>query len=109
VTFSAGEELCYNLQAQKRAVLIGETTRGGAHPTDSFPLSDTLEITVPTARSINPITGTNWEGVGVKPDVEVPAEEAFLLAYEKALDHIIGTTGSASVKQEAQLTRSGLV
>ena len=65
VTFSGGEELCYNLQAQQRAVLIGQTTRGGAHPTDSFPITDTFEITVPTARSINPVTGTNWEGVGV--------------------------------------------
>ncbi|WP_203914465.1 S41 family peptidase [Rhizocola hellebori] len=109
MTFSAGEELCYNLQAQKRAVLIGETTRGGAHPTDSFPLSDTLEITVPTARSINPVTGTNWEGVGVKPDIEVPSEEAFLIAYQTALDHIVETSQSASIREEAQLTRSGLV
>jgi C-terminal processing protease CtpA/Prc len=109
MTFSGGEELCYNLQAQGRAVLIGETTRGGAHPTDGFPITDTLEITVPTARSINPVTGTNWEGVGVKPDVEVPAEEAFALAYRKALDHVVDTTESASIRQEAQTTRSGLV
>ncbi len=108
-TFSAGEEFCYNLQAQKRAVLIGETTRGGAHPTESFPITETLEITVPNARSINPVTATNWEGVGVKPDLEVPAEEAFLLAYQTALDHVIETTQSASVKEEAQMTRSGLV
>jgi C-terminal processing protease CtpA/Prc len=109
MTFSGGEELCYNLQAQGRAVLIGETTRGGAHPTDGFPITDTLEITVPTARSINPVTGTNWEGVGVKPDIEVPAEEAFALAYRKALDHVVDTTESAAIRQEAQATRSGLV
>lgn len=107
-TFSAGEELCYNLQAQKRAVLIGQTTRGGAHPTDSFPLSDTVEITVPVARSVNPITGTNWEGVGVKPDIEVPEEEAFTLAYTKALRDVIAASATPAIVQEAQESLSGL-
>jgi C-terminal processing protease CtpA/Prc len=101
-TFSAGEELCYNLQAQKRAVLIGQTTRGGAHPTDSFPLSETMEITIPNARSINPVTGTNWEGVGVQPDIEVPAEDAFTTAYHLALEHVIATTTTQTVRDEAQ-------
>ncbi len=107
-TFSAGEELCYNLQAQKRAILIGQTTRGGAHPTDSFPLSDTVEITVPVARSINPVTGTNWEGVGVVPDIEIPAEQAFDTAYAMALDHVITHCTVASVVQEARVSRSEL-
>lgn len=101
-TFSAGEELCYNLQTQRRAVLIGQTTRGGAHPTDSFPLSDTVEITVPIARSVNPITGTNWEGVGVRPDIEVPEEQAFPHAYRLALEHVIANSESAAVVDEAR-------
>jgi hypothetical protein len=32
-------------------------------------------IGVPYARAINPITHTNWEGVGVEPDVKVAAGE----------------------------------
>ncbi|MGW4648403.1 S41 family peptidase [Kitasatospora sp. NPDC004289] len=75
-TFSGGEELAYNLQALKRATLVGETTRGGAHPTDRIALTPHIAVTVPAARSINPVTGTNWEGVGVKPDVEAKAEDA---------------------------------
>jgi len=106
-TFSAGEELCYNLQAQRRAVLIGQTTRGGAHPTDVFPLSDTVEITVPVARSINPVTGTNWEGVGVRPDIELPEEKAFPHAYRLALEHIIANVKSAAVVEEAQAVLAG--
>lgn len=101
-TFSAGEELCYNLQAQGRATLIGQTTRGGAHPTDSFPITPTLEITVPVARSINPVTGTNWEGIGVMPDIEVPADEAFDVAYQKALRHVLATSTSQLVLEEAK-------
>lgn len=87
-TFSGGEDFCYTLQAQGRAEVIGEKTGGGAHPTKAIPISKTLAMSVPFARSINPITGTNWQGTGVVPDVEVPAAEAFDVAYEKALRHV---------------------
>jgi C-terminal processing protease CtpA/Prc len=79
-TFSGGEELAYDLQALGRAVLIGETTRGGAHPTEYYQLTPHITVTVPNSRSINPVTGTNWEGIGVVPDIAVPAEEALELA-----------------------------
>jgi C-terminal processing protease CtpA/Prc len=101
-TFSGGEELCYNLKAQGRATLIGQTTRGGAHPTDGFPITPTLEITVPLARSINPVTGTNWEGTGVEPDIAVPEEEAFAVAYTKALEHVVATSAPPAVLAEAR-------
>jgi C-terminal processing protease CtpA/Prc len=100
-TFSGGEEFCYNLKALGRATLVGETTGGGAHPTMPFALTETLEITIPLARSINPVTGTNWEGTGVQPDIAVPADEAFDLAYRKALEHVIANVTEASLKAEA--------
>jgi C-terminal processing protease CtpA/Prc len=37
-------------------------------------------IGVPFARAVNPITHTNWEGVGVEPDVKVPAADALTTA-----------------------------
>jgi Peptidase family S41/N-terminal domain of Peptidase_S41 in eukaryotic IRBP len=88
-TFSGGEELCYNLQALGRAELIGETTGGGAHPTRGYPISRAVHIGIPFARSVNPITGTNWEGTGVVPDVAVPEAEAYGVAYGKALRHVL--------------------
>jgi Peptidase family S41/N-terminal domain of Peptidase_S41 in eukaryotic IRBP len=88
-TFSGGEDFAYSLQAQARAELIGETTGGGAHPTRGQPISATLGISIPFARSVNPVTGTNWEGTGVIPDVPVPAEQAFEVAYGKALRHVL--------------------
>jgi Peptidase family S41/N-terminal domain of Peptidase_S41 in eukaryotic IRBP len=88
-TFSGGEELCYNLQALGRAELIGETTGGGAHPTRGFPISSAVMIGIPFARSINPVTGTNWQGTGVIPDVAVPEAEACDVAYGKALRHVL--------------------
>jgi peptidase S41-like protein len=88
-TFSGGEEFCYNLQALGRAELIGETTGGGAHPTRGFPISRAVHIGIPFARSVNPITGTNWQGTGVVPDVAVPEAEAYDVAYGKALRHVL--------------------
>jgi C-terminal processing protease CtpA/Prc len=75
-TFSGGEGFAYNLQALKRATVVGEITGGGAHPGSDFDITSQLHIFVPTGKAINPVTKTNWEGVGVKPDVEVEAERA---------------------------------
>ncbi|NIK59490.1 S41 family peptidase [Kribbella shirazensis] len=87
ITFSGGEDVAYTLQAHGRAVVVGETTRGGAHPTARYPVSEHILVTVPTARTINTVTGTNWEGVGVLPDVPVPADEALETALKAALGH----------------------
>jgi C-terminal processing protease CtpA/Prc len=106
-TFSAGEEFAYNLKALGRATLIGEVTRGGAHPTARFPVSATLEVAVPHARSINPVTGTNWEGTGVVPDIAAPAAEALAVAYRMALAHVLTTATSHAVLAEAREALAG--
>ncbi len=79
-TFSGGEEFTYDLKAQKRATIVGETTGGGAHPVSGHRIDEHFMIGVPFARAINPITHTNWEGTGVEPDVKVPAADALTTA-----------------------------
>lgn len=88
-TGSAAEEFAYNVQSLKRGTLIGESTWGGAHPVDRF-VWKSLHVgaQIPFGRAINPVTGTNWEGVGVKPDMEVPAERALDVAHLEALKKI---------------------
>jgi retinol-binding protein 3 len=81
-TFSGAEEFAYNLKSLKRATIIGEVTGGGAHPVSGRRIDEHFMIGVPGARSINPITKTNWEGVGVEPDIKVPASEALAKALE---------------------------
>jgi C-terminal processing protease CtpA/Prc len=108
LTFSAGEEFAYNLQAQRRATLIGQVTRGGAHPTARFPVSATMEVAVPNARSVNPLTGGNWEGTGVVPDVEATVERTFDIAYGMALTHVATTSSVQSVVEEATHTLAGV-
>jgi tetratricopeptide (TPR) repeat protein len=83
-TFSGAEEFTYNMQTRHRATIIGETTGGGANPGGEMPVNDRFVIFVPTGRAINPVTGTNWEGVGVKPDVVVSASAALDTALVRA-------------------------
>lgn len=88
-TYSAAEEFTYNLKNMKRATIVGETTGGGAHPvtTVAFPSLSVL-ARVPYGRAINPITGTNWEGTGVSPDIAVPQAKALATAHLEALKRL---------------------
>ena len=83
-TFSAAEEFTYNLQARKRATIVGETTGGGAHPGGMVPIGSHFAVFIPAGRAINPITKTNWEGVGVKPEIAVSRDKALDAALEAA-------------------------
>lgn len=84
-TFSAAEEFTYNLQSLKRATIVGDTTGGGAHPGDGQRLNDHFGVFVPSGRAINPVTKTNWEGTGVRPNVAVPSDSARDVAHKLAL------------------------
>ncbi len=82
--FSAAESFAYDMQSRKRAILIGEPTKGGAHSVDVFPVGDAFEFYISTGRGVSPVTGGNWEGVGVLPDIAVPSEKALAAAVAEA-------------------------
>ncbi|XP_071318731.1 retinol-binding protein 3 isoform X2 [Trachinotus anak] len=82
-TKGIAEDVAYCLQNLKRATIVGEKTAGGSVKIDKIKVGDTdFYVTVPTAKSINPITGSTWEVVGVTPDVEVNAEDALATAIK---------------------------
>jgi hypothetical protein len=83
-TFSAAEAVAYDLQALKRAIIVGEATGGGAHPFEYRRVHPHFAVDLPEGRSINPITKTNWQDVGVQPDIRVSAEQALDKALELA-------------------------
>ena len=87
-TFSGAEEFAFDLKNQKRATIVGETTGGGAHPVSGHTVADYFMVGVPFAKSLDPVTKTNWEGTGVEPDVKVDAEDALTTAEKMALEKI---------------------
>lgn len=81
-TFSGAEAFAYDLKNLKRATIVGEATGGGAHLVGGQRINDHFMIGVPFAQAVNPISKANWEGVGVEPDVKVPAADALSTAQK---------------------------
>ena len=106
-TFSGAEELAYDLQQLGRATVVGERTGGGAHPRRGFTVHPHLEATIPTARAVNPVSGTNWELVGVEPDITVPAVEALDRAHREALTELDRRGGDSPVLAEVRAALAG--
>lgn len=101
-TFSAAEEFAYDMKVFKRAVVVGETTGGGAHPGDVYRLSEHFQMFIPTGRSINPVTRADWDGVGVSPDINVPQEQALAVAQLALLKKLLETTREPRATGELQ-------
>lgn len=83
-TFSGAEMLAYDLQSCGRAIGVGSTTGGGANLCSFHWPSPHFSLLLPEATSINPVTGTNWEGCGVTPDVLGDDQHALELAIALA-------------------------
>lgn len=95
-TFSGGEELAYNVQALKLGTVVGEVTGGGANPGERVTIGGGVMAFIPTSRAQNPVTGSNWEGRGVQPDVEVPAEDALASTLLRLGEPPVATIEEAS-------------
>jgi hypothetical protein len=105
-SFSAAEEFAYDLQSLGRGTVVGAKTGGGAHQAESLEFPDlSITIKVPYQRAINPVTGTNWEGTGVSPDIEVPYGDAFLVAGIEAAKALAETESDPTRKFRLEWVR----
>ena len=96
-TFSAAEGFAYDLQALGRVTVVGERSGGGAHPFQYRRAHPHFVLSLAEGRSINPITDGNWQGTGVIPDVEAPADRALDVAM--ALARTAVASGGSSRQQ----------
>jgi retinol-binding protein 3 len=87
--YSAPEGIASHLQGIGRAVIVGERTRGAMHITTAFRIDDYFTVGIPHSRGIDLRTGRDIEGVGVTPDVAVPAPDALRTAHLKALERLM--------------------
>jgi C-terminal processing protease CtpA/Prc len=99
-TFSAAESFTYTLKNLGRATIIGEITGGGANCGNHYRINDHFSMFIPIGRPIDPITQTNWEGVGVIPDIEVPAELALKTAHLAAMNKLLPACTEAELINE---------
>lgn len=94
-TFSAAEAFAYGMKSQGRATIVGATTRGGAHPTSMRQVDEHFAVFVPHAHVVDAITGGDWEGTGVAPDLKTPEDQALAVAHLTALQRIRERRGDA--------------
>ncbi|WP_066405920.1 S41 family peptidase [Flavisolibacter tropicus] len=101
-TFSGAEEMAYDLQNLKRATIIGQPSGGGANPGGFLRVTDHFRMFVPIGQAISPITKTNWEGVGVKPDTLINTKLALTKAHMMGITHTMNTTDIQPWKEALQ-------
>jgi hypothetical protein len=101
-TFSAAEDFSYGMQSIKRAITVGNVTRGGAHLVGGFPIGYGLLARIPFSRSFNPYTHTDWEGTGVKPDIRVRTDSALRAALVNIYQTRISQARDIAEKNQAR-------
>nr|WP_314544595.1 S41 family peptidase [uncultured Massilia sp.] len=99
-TFSAAEGLAFALKNRKRAVIVGESTRGGAHPSRIKRIDAHFALMVPASTARDPVTGLDWEGTGVQPDLAVPAPEALTRTQILILDKLLPSAQGHASQEE---------
>ena len=82
ITFSSGEGLAYHLQSRRRARVVGQRTPGAADHITPVNVSAHVRALLPEARVRDAVTGANWEGTGVVPDVLCEPADALTAATE---------------------------
>jgi C-terminal processing protease CtpA/Prc len=101
-TISAAESLAYSLQAVGRAKVVGEVSAGGGHAGGEVRIAEHFAALIPTGRAVNPITKTNWEGKGIRPDVIVDEKQAAAAAHRLALETLRDRATDSMTKAKYQ-------
>src|SRR5262249_40299448 len=78
------EALVFGLQMVKRGMVVGQRTAGAAHAGGWVPLGNGFVVFISNARGYDPRTGKDWEGIGIQPDLVVPAARALETAHAEA-------------------------
>jgi hypothetical protein len=99
-TSSAAEGFAYTLQQYKRAVILGEPTKGEGNPGSLFAINNSLYMMIPTAEAINAISGNSIEFTGVVPDIKTGRPKAMTMALLQAY-RLLAT--STSIKESKTL------
>jgi Peptidase family S41 len=77
---SAAEHFALAFKHTGRATLIGSTTYGANHFGGDQDLGGGYTVFLPVGRAYDPKTGKDWEGTGIRPDIDVAPEDALIKA-----------------------------
>lgn len=75
-TYSSGEALAFHLQTRGRVRLFGQLTPGAADHVTPIRVTPSVVALIPEGTPLDSVSGSNWEGTGVVPDVTCPPDQA---------------------------------
>jgi len=88
-TASAAEGFTSHMKFfNKNVTTVGVKTSGSENPIDNLAINENFDLRIPCWKRVYSSNPTKWEGVGIKPDIEVETEgakRAHLLALEKLI------------------------
>jgi C-terminal processing protease CtpA/Prc len=99
---SAAEHFALTFKHTKRGMLIGRATYGANHFGGDQDLGGGYTAFIPVGRAYDPVTGKDWEGVGITPDIDVAPEDALI----KALT-LSGVSSVKAAELSAQVAPKG--
>ncbi|UCG93305.1 MAG: S41 family peptidase [candidate division WOR-3 bacterium] len=109
-TASAAEAFSSKIKyINSHAVLVGETSAGAENPISRVVIGDEFVLSIPSWRAVYQKYDTDWEGIGVKPDIEVAAEKALDVAHIDALRKLSETAVEEEVKEKYQWALDGVL
>lgn len=84
-TVSAAEEFAFVLRRLGRATIVGDRTSGAGHMNTLSSVGHGFTVSVSFARVSDPVTGAEWEKVGVQPTLVAAPSAALEVAHAQAM------------------------
>lgn len=97
---SAAESFAYDVQQFELGRLVGTNTAGAANNNAFTPIAPGFMLSLSVGRPVHPVSGSNWEGVGVAPDTQVSSPQALDTAHAEALRQLLSNTPSDSSRAD---------
>jgi anti-sigma28 factor (negative regulator of flagellin synthesis) len=94
-TGSGAEGVAYDLQQFKLGELVGARTAGAANNNKLLPVAPNFILSISYGRPEHVLSHTNWEGVGVQPDVPTAPAQALDVALSLALKRLAELPGAS--------------
>jgi hypothetical protein len=108
-TASGTEDFAYIMKQRGRATLVGGTTAGAGRLTSTFPVSDNFAVSISGGRTFDPKTNSEWERVGISPDVDTDAAGALTTAHAAAVRRLAEAADDPVRRRALEWTREALL
>ena len=108
-TGSAAEAFAYDVQQFRLGTLVGATTAGAANNNAFFPVAPGFMLSCSFGMPLHPVSKSNWEAVGVAPDVAGDPDRALDVAQSLALSALLDRkSGDAADRADWEWARAAV-